>query len=124
MAARDMLCCLNMMNQHMFKKVSMALGLVCFASLASAARAVAAPPRPSVAAATSVTVKIPQRNAGYAGVTTIGNPSFPGVSGDSQPYHLKGSVVYEPRGNSLAFKEIHISGWSDSPDGRPQGACG
>ncbi|HEX3761174.1 MAG TPA: hypothetical protein VHW23_20910 [Kofleriaceae bacterium] len=119
-----------MMNQTMFKKISMTLGLVCVAGFASDAPLHAAPRRTATAAAANQTAQIPQRNAGYGGVTTIGDRSLPGVSGDSVPYHLRGSVVYEPTGFTpaprtlgIALKEIHIFGWFDSSGHQPY-PCG
>ncbi len=126
-----------MLNQNMFKKVSMTLGLICVASLANDAPAFAAPrhptkpaTRPVATATASRTVKIPKRDAGYGGGTMDGDKGVPVPSGDSVPYHLTGSVVYEPTGYTpaphslgVALKEIHIVGWLDSSGHLPY-PCG
>lgn len=115
-----------MMNQTMFKKIS-TLGLIGVASFASDATLLAAPRRTATAAAANQTTQIPQRNAGYGGVSADGDKGVGIVTGDSVPYHLRGSVVYEvppaPSTLGLALKEIHVVGWLDANGHLPY-ACG
>jgi hypothetical protein len=111
--ARAVLCGIDMLNNNSFKKVLSTLGLLCLASLANAPQVLAAP-RPRTAAVSPRTadlnIQIPKRDGSITGVRGADKAA----GWDSQPYHVRGDVAYEVRGNSVALKQVHVLGWSET----------
>jgi hypothetical protein len=103
------LIALRMLNKLILANMPLTVGLVCLASLATGAQVHArpAPGGPGESGPAQARLAIPQQNGSITG--------FEGTTfGDSQPYHLRGTVVYDIAGGNAVIREVHVFGWSET----------